>query len=786
MRLVERFADRKARAYHSTFATTFSLDFGAVEQLFLPNAFGCGSTNIVVVADPRMATMALSSGLSLPRQLGLDYELVVPAVSGAIFHPKLVLQLGRDGGRLFVSSANLTSAGMAGNLEVAVELDCTAASLPELALVKSAWDYLDQLVPSSPCAARDAVEWARQRSPWLRVATRGADPVQLDDGTFAAFLARPDARGIGERIIGMIGSERTETLAVVSPYWDEKLEALSYLRRELRPARTAVLLDPYAHDFPSDAPAAADLEIIDVAEHLGASRFKHAKVILAQTDLYDHLVVGSANCTTAALGKEGFGGSNAEAVLYRRFPRGAAAAALGLDEILNFEPIKVNELTRRATEPIPLQDLATAAPGAFELEAHDLRWKQVPEHWASASLQLLDHSLELVEEISSDRLTAAGKDRIARVSEDTQARAFFVRARQAAQVSAPAHISRPAVLKAHRREPTSGNIARALAQVAEGDLGLLVQEAFEELCRADLKDGEAEAARRNRAPRAEATVAENPPRVLTYEEFMRSQPRHVTQHGEGSNTLAGSHCDTVRELLNKLTGQQTHSNAIARPRSEDDDDDFTDDALANSADEEAAQREGDSDQETETAQVRVDAALFQKRVRTYCDALQHESGPLGPGDVLRFRLWLLIVLHHAKCESLPQGLLPRAHETGWPRMIIRLLSAFFCKPKPALARVVLGSEASALPQDFAECWATALWAVEAVAESLAPKGATGELRKMLPALRRQMRTVLVLDEAQLKSAQMSERFEGLDATLGVRLVLKPLAPEFKGAEVVAA
>ena len=49
-----------------------------------------------------------------------------------------------------------------------------------------------------------------------------------------------------------------------------------------------------------------------------------AKLLIAQTSAFDHVLYGSANCTLAALGKQDFAGRNEEVCLYRRVPAGAA------------------------------------------------------------------------------------------------------------------------------------------------------------------------------------------------------------------------------------------------------------------------------------------------------------------------------------------------------------------------------------------------------------------------------------------------------------------------------
>src|SRR3546814_15206526 len=70
-----------------------------------------------------MAAMALTDGSRLPVALGRDYALHSPPASDGIFHPKIILQLGRETGRAFVSSANATGAGLGGNVEIAIEID---------------------------------------------------------------------------------------------------------------------------------------------------------------------------------------------------------------------------------------------------------------------------------------------------------------------------------------------------------------------------------------------------------------------------------------------------------------------------------------------------------------------------------------------------------------------------------------------------------------------------------------------------------------------------------------
>lgn len=130
MNLLDRLVRRKGRGFHSAIVTSFAVEFEAFENVMLPQLMGSGATNILLVADDRMTALALSDGSTLPEQLGRDYALYGPPVAAGLFHPKIVLQLGRDAGRAFVSSANTTGAGLAGNFYVLAPTSFPVPSQP--------------------------------------------------------------------------------------------------------------------------------------------------------------------------------------------------------------------------------------------------------------------------------------------------------------------------------------------------------------------------------------------------------------------------------------------------------------------------------------------------------------------------------------------------------------------------------------------------------------------------------------------------------------------------------
>src|SRR5690606_30326454 len=122
----------------------FGVDFDAYENIVLGRLRGSGCHNNILISDSGMLTYALEGASSPPLSAGRLYSVTGARVAG-VFHPKLVLQLGRNRGRLIVSSANMTAPGLAGNLEIAGMVECTAAESGERRLIAAAWQYLTRL-----------------------------------------------------------------------------------------------------------------------------------------------------------------------------------------------------------------------------------------------------------------------------------------------------------------------------------------------------------------------------------------------------------------------------------------------------------------------------------------------------------------------------------------------------------------------------------------------------------------------------------------------------------------
>lgn len=795
MRLYERFADK---GFHTSITTTFNIDFDAYENIVLPRLRGAGCRNNMVLADRRMLTHALDGASVLPRQAGKLYT-VDGAVAPGLFHPKLFLQAGRKAGRLIIGSANLTAAGLAGNLELVTMLNYNSEDESARGLIAQAWQYLSGLIdPASPMLPTQQ-EWMLARAPWLRTAEPSEGTVTLGDGSEAALLIANGQTGIGSRFAALVG-ERVERLVVISPYWDDQLAALSFLHDQLEPQEISVLVDQDTELFPSDATGSIPNLKLYQRKGFEAGRFIHAKALIAETASADHLLIGSANCTVAALGNGSFSGSNDEASLYRRLPPGSVVAALGLGKLLDQENrIDPNELAQPNYEDdIPLDQLAAQHPGTFSLRGDTLSWQP------SSNLNAADYRIELmsasgnIPESEPRRLESSSAQTVRYLIEISDEVPAFARAIGPRNFP-PAIITYIDALQVAIRETHSRKTENALAQLdgeTEASLALLeVLDVLEKIEESD-EAGRGEGVSIPKAQKQEDDSDGQSHRVLTYEEFIAGRRAHHTGpvlH----NSLGSSDVSIVRGFLNRIVG--LGSLAVAE---DDDDRDHEFKAAFNLGDEtenaEAALAAGD-DFDTESRQTTrkepddeerrrkamqrkatkeqlVTAATnFAKRID-----LKQQAGALSTRDFLRLRALLMIICAAAwkgtdRTKTKQSGrtalqVLPvEGDPNSWPFVIGRLLFKIFGGQSPAIVSLNLKSDHDQIPADLIECWATCFWCLQACLIAPLSKAEKTRIDRYIQPLVRQAYARTFLSEQELLADSLVNVMEGLSLQYADRL-----------------
>jgi hypothetical protein len=564
MKLYEAF---QGPGFHTAVMTTFGVEFDAFESIALSRLRGAECRNVVLVCDTGMLALALADPERPPKFAGTGY-LVAKARASGVFHPKIIVQIGKDRGRLIVASANATAPGLAGNLEIAAVVECGAEDSGERKLVLAGWKYALRFLDGRQNAVEDKLRWARERSAWLDPDAAADDLVELADGTRAAFLASGEAEGIARRFLDLVGRRRpVDRLVVVSPYWDEDLSALEELKSALRPRRTVLLIDTQRRLFPASALSGkAGTQVVELygfeKKHFPQAnrRFIHAKLIVATIGGADHVLVGSANCTFAALGNVRRAGVNEEACLYRRLPADRLFDSLGVKSLLGKQRgIDARKIPKPAVQDLlPLGKAIESDPGTFELAFDRLSWwpSSLPLGNAVAqgrsTLELLDPAAKPLA-LKPELLPGSGTERLYRL-EKTEKRPAFARIRRAdGTLTGVAIVACVEDLRTQTRDPLTAKAERAIRELEfDDDEGLWLLDVIQTL--AVPKPGPVPPQIRRAGGGRDKKNGSAPPKDLGYEAFMRGRRREISKSEAERNSLAGTHVSYVRAALNRAAG----------------------------------------------------------------------------------------------------------------------------------------------------------------------------------------------------------------------------------------
>jgi hypothetical protein len=381
---ISLFKDVARTGFHTSIITTYSVDAAFYDGSLFQRLRTYGCENTILLADKRMLELAIEQTPESFARAGVGYAVVPVALEGC-FHPKLHIRLGADGGSLVVGSANATAAGWGGNREIVASFEWwrrreNADDSVVQSLIRKAFDYVMPWIEGADQASlRRKLELIERDAAWLFEANANDGPVALEDGSSVdLFLERADGEvSILRRMIDAVGSKAVKRLIVVSPYWDARLAALRELHERLKPNETVIALNARRPEFPVDVLGNLDaVRFAKIFDGAGADRFIHAKTIIIEAEDHDHLLLGSTNCSTNALGSFDGPASNAEASMYRRLPPGSGVTALGIDL---GQSIDAALITAAPRERMPPEGPGLPWPGSIEAAGKTIRWRPAPE-----------------------------------------------------------------------------------------------------------------------------------------------------------------------------------------------------------------------------------------------------------------------------------------------------------------------------------------------------------------------------------------------------------------------
>lgn len=294
--------------YHSAIATTYNFDPVFINHVFIPILNSKRIRNTTILTDPREFEKTFSNPENLVG-LAESSNLIIPADTSSLFHPKLMLFVGKKEGLCLIGSGNLTHSGMGGNSEIWGAFHTTNEKRENAHIFKSAWsflrDYIPELTESVDAKSR---EWCLNNAPWFK------DIVQnyTEEEGITKTLINSSESTIWETVRKRIKDKSVDYITILSPFYDKKGYLLKELSGLFPDARINMIYDEQG-TIPLELTGLEHVncyrwqDLVEGDNNEGRKRL-HAKLILiADKNGGNHLVFGSANATNAGMGIKGGG-----------------------------------------------------------------------------------------------------------------------------------------------------------------------------------------------------------------------------------------------------------------------------------------------------------------------------------------------------------------------------------------------------------------------------------------------------------------------------------------------
>jgi hypothetical protein len=301
---------------HSDFQTgiffTYGADLAFFEEAVLHPLWQRGCRSNLVFMDARRYADTVDDLRGSTSWVGRRY-ILLPVDLGVLrsFHPKMVLLLGRERGRLLVGSGNLTFTGFGHNHEVFTCLDWTPEEPDSQQIFCRAWELTKAILERWGYSgeARTFLRKTERVSDWLLRSSQPPAGIRL-----LHTLQTP----LIEQCSELLAGEPILRLTVLSPFLDGAAKALGELHARFQPQELLLILQ--------DQRTAGNVQALRELQQAGVplrvrrftddERYLHAKIYVFEGEQACYLLTGSANCTRAAWLATGDSG-NIELMLLR-------------------------------------------------------------------------------------------------------------------------------------------------------------------------------------------------------------------------------------------------------------------------------------------------------------------------------------------------------------------------------------------------------------------------------------------------------------------------------------
>lgn len=282
--------------FHTAIFFTYGADLAFFEEAVLNPLWHNECRNILVFLDATRYADTVTDLHSSPAFVGRRY-IPVPIRLGPqqSFHPKFILLLGHERGRLLVGSGNSTFAGYGQNHEVYSRFEWIPDATEFQSLFVKAFQLVHQVAQgwSHSTEVEQMLKKTEYIADWL------ADVPQAQTDT-ELFHSLDDS--LFEQLSRCLEKEDIRQITIVTPFLDQSGRALEMFYKQFHPRSVRLVLQNEkavgeTRTLKRLKENGIPLQVFPFAD---PDRYLHAKIYLLETSNAAYLATGSANCTSAA------------------------------------------------------------------------------------------------------------------------------------------------------------------------------------------------------------------------------------------------------------------------------------------------------------------------------------------------------------------------------------------------------------------------------------------------------------------------------------------------------
>ena len=348
------------RRYHTCLMTAYTFDFLFFERRVLPVLRGTGVKNINVFIDKK--ELASSVEMAGPKSFaGHHAYSLIDVASKGVFHPKIMLLIGKSEGMLVVGSGNLTGSGLSSNDEIWSAFHFKDVAHPHAVLFAQAWSYISRWFSNARGVHQKKLSWIKRDAPWISELRDSSEAAEMGDVRYS-FVQNGATDNHWNALSHF--SFKADKMTLVAPYYDRDGKTIEALIKLFQPNNTSCVVD----DSTGKPPLKFGMERDDVSFYRWhdcierEDEFKgrlHAKMIHLINGDEEVLYLGSANITVQALGEK-HANDEAGILLRRALTKSSWLEELGVqtnERITEFKQIKFDFESTKVNETLTAVDV---------------------------------------------------------------------------------------------------------------------------------------------------------------------------------------------------------------------------------------------------------------------------------------------------------------------------------------------------------------------------------------------------------------------------------------------